>query len=112
MEVLGGIHNRSEKTDRGYKRIVVFDGDLTELDTQKRSIQLTSMNKNTILSMVMETILPLISIADAVYIMRGTAAHTGKSAWSEEAIAKDIDNAVSLGMVIIVGGIIGVLHRA
>ena len=93
----GEFITEAKRLTEGYKRIVVFDGDLTELDTQKRSIQLTSMNKNTILSMVMETILPLISIADAVYIMRGTAAHTGKSAWSEEAIAKDIDNAVKHG---------------
>jgi hypothetical protein len=80
-----------------FRRVLVINGDLTELDTQKRSIQLTTMNKNTILNMVLETIAPLVDIADAVYIIRGTAAHTGKSAWSEEAIAGDIDCAIHSG---------------
>jgi hypothetical protein len=81
----------------GYRRVVIFDGDLTELDTLKRSIQLTSLNKSTILNMVIDVIAPLVDFADAVYFMRGTAAHTGKSAWSEEAIARDTDGVVPSG---------------
>lgn len=81
----------------GYKRVVIFDGDLSELDTLKRSIQLTTLNKATILTLIQETIAPLVDIADACYFIRGTAAHVGKSAWSEEATAKDTDGAIPEG---------------
>ena len=80
-----------------YKRVVIFGGDLTELDTQKRSIQLTTLNKSTILKMVQETIEPLVDIADACYFIRGTSAHTGKSSWSEEETARDTEGAVPEG---------------
>ena len=81
----------------GYRRIVVFNGDMGELDTKRRSSQLITPNKATILDMVLTTIEPIISIADAVYVIRGTQAHTGKSAWLEETIAADLDNAVHDG---------------
>jgi hypothetical protein len=44
--------------------------------------------------MVLDTLEPMLSIADEVLIIRGTPAHVGKSAWLEEAIAKDLDNVI------------------
>jgi len=78
----------------GHRKILIGNGDLGELDTQKRSIQLITLNKATILSMVVKTLDPLFSLAEKMIIMRGTAAHTGKSSWLEEAVAKDIDGVV------------------
>ena len=78
----------------GYKRVGVFNGDLGELDTKKRSIQLITLNKATIQGMIIDTTEPLLAHLDTCYIMRGTSAHTGKSSWLEEAIGNDIDIAV------------------
>ena len=40
--------------------------------------------------MVTETIEPLIDWTNSLYVIRGTAAHTGKSAWLEEAVGNDL----------------------
>lgn len=76
------------------RKIAILNGDLGELDTKRRSYQLITPNKATIQRMVMDTIEPLLSVVDQVYVMRGTAAHTGKSAWLEEAIGNDLTNSV------------------
>ena len=78
-----------------YRRILVVNGDLGELDTAKRSIQLHSLNKATIQRMATDVLEPMLDIVSGVVVMRGTAAHTGKSAWLEEAIAHDLDGVVS-----------------
>jgi hypothetical protein len=78
----------------GYKRVGVFMGDLSELERKDRSNQIISPNKNTILNTIIETIAPLTTITDENIFIRGTAAHTGKSSWSEEHIASDIDNTI------------------
>ena len=75
-------------------KILVINGDLGELDTMRRSTQIISANKATIQLLVLDTIEPALAWADRVYIIRGTAAHTGKSSWLEEAIAADLDHAV------------------
>ena len=79
----------------GYKIVVVLNGDVGELDVKRRSSQLVSSNKATIMRLAIETLSPLVDVADAVFVVRGTLAHTGKSAWLEEAIAQDFDNVVS-----------------
>jgi len=76
------------------RKIVVFNGDMGELDTSRRSIQLITVNKATIQNMATDAIMPLVDIAEKVIVMRGTSAHTGKSAWLEEAIASDIDTSI------------------
>lgn len=77
-----------------FRRIAIVNGDLGELDTKRRSIQVITVNKATIQNICIDTLRPLTDWAQAVYIVRGTAAHTGKSAWLEEAIAGDLDNTV------------------
>src|SRR5512139_2498323 len=76
------------------RRILILNGDLGELDTKRRSYQLITPNKAVILRMILQVIEPMVDLAAAVYVVRGTQAHTGKSAWLEEAIADDLDNAV------------------
>ena len=79
------------------RKVLVLNGDLGELDTKRRSTQLISGNKATILSLVLQTIEPLFSVVTDVVIIRGTMAHTGKGGWLEEAIAADLDHAVRPG---------------
>jgi len=76
------------------RHIVGFGGDLGELDTKRRTVQIISPNKSTIQEMVTETIAPLVDRAEKVIFIRGTQAHEGRGAWLEEATAKDTDNAV------------------
>ena len=75
------------------RHIVVVNGDVGELDTKRRSLQLITTNKAIIQSIILDTLKPLTADADMVYVLRGTSAHTGKSAWLEEWLAKDLDNA-------------------
>lgn len=75
---------------RGYRRIGFINGDMGELDTKRRSVQIITANKSTIISMVLKTIEPFLSFLDRIIVIRGTPAHTGKGAWLEEAIANDL----------------------
>jgi hypothetical protein len=79
------------------RKVAILNGDIAELDTKRRSNQIISANKDTIKTMVIDTISPLVDIVDAVFIIRGTPAHTGKSGWIEEMIAKDFDNTIRPG---------------
>lgn len=77
----------------GRRVIGIINGDLGELDTKRRSNQLISVNKATILSMATETLMPTMDIVDSWVFIRGTPAHEGKGAWLEEDIAKDTSSA-------------------
>lgn len=76
---------------KDYRVVVVFNGDIGEVDTKRRTTQLVTVNKATILRMVVETIEPLTDVADAIFVIRGTPAHAGKSSWLEEALARDLN---------------------
>ena len=78
----------------GYKPIAIYNGDLGELDTKRRSNQIITANKATILGMITDVLAPLADWVDAQYFVRGTPAHVGKSSWLEEEVAGDYDNAV------------------
>jgi hypothetical protein len=71
------------------RKILVLNGDLGELDTKRRSNQIVTPNKATIQGMVTDVLAPALRIVGDTYIVRGTAAHQGKSSWLEEAIASD-----------------------
>ena len=76
------------------RRILVINGDIAELDTKRRSVQLVTANKATIQKMILLALEPALDATDEVIVIRGTPAHTGKGAWIEEAIAQDLDNAI------------------
>lgn len=78
----------------GYRRVVVLNGDLAELDTKRRSNQIITANKATIEHTVREVLDPLMTWTDSLFVIRGTQAHTGKSGWIEEAMASDYDHTV------------------
>lgn len=76
------------------KLYVVVDGDLTDIDPHNRSTQNISRNPSTVIDMAQSVLHPLVKNADKVFIIRGTEAHTGNSGWTEEQVAKDLDNVV------------------
>lgn len=80
-----------KRITEGYTRIVVFNGDIGELDSKNRSHQLITRNRATVLRMTVETLNPVIILADAIVVVRGTPAHSGKSSWLEEALARDLE---------------------
>lgn len=79
------------KSRKGQK-VAIFGGDLVELDTKRRSNQIISPDKAVIQKLVTDTIEPALQAVDSVIFIRGTQAHVGKSAWSEEDIANDATN--------------------
>lgn len=79
------------KADR---KIGVLVGDIGELDTKRRTVQLVTLNKATILNMMLDTLEPFIDIMDQIVVIRGTMAHVGKSSWLEEKLASDLDNTI------------------
>lgn len=78
----------------GYERVVVLNGDLGELDTKRRSYQIITPNKATILEMTIDALTDIAELGDRLYVVRGTPAHIGKSGWLEEAVAKNFEHAV------------------
>lgn len=66
---------------------LVLDGDVVDLDPKNRSDQMISKNPATVLKIVDDVFSPLLEISKKLYVVRGTEAHSGTSAWSEEAIA-------------------------
>jgi hypothetical protein len=80
----------AEQMTEGYRRIVVLNGDLAEYDSNNRSWQMISRNPSTIVTMACDVFEPLANMADKMFVLRGTEAHTGKNAYIEEEIAKDL----------------------
>jgi hypothetical protein len=76
-----------KKNYRGWRKVVVMNGDLGELDTNRRSVQLITPNKAYIQRLCNEVLAPAVEAANQIIVLRGTSAHTGKSAWLEEALA-------------------------
>lgn len=76
------------------KHIVFLKGDIADIDAKNRTTSLITRNHAVVQEMVVEALDPLVGLADGIVVFRGTAAHTGKSAWIEEAIANDYDSAI------------------
>ena len=68
----------------------VFDGDLIEADTKKRTNQLVTRNQAFIMEMAFDTLEPVINMSNDIFVIRGTPAHVGKDAEYEEAFAGDL----------------------
>lgn len=71
-------------------RILVLNGDLVEGDDRGRSYQLITHNRATILRIAATVLEPVVSLCDALYVVRGTAAHASKSAQLEEELGRDL----------------------
>ncbi len=85
-----------ERVDKQKPDILFINGDALEGDDKKRSFQLFTRNPATIKKIASETLEPLINKIPAVYFLRGTGAHSGKSGYLEEDLADDFDNAMEI----------------
>ena len=70
--------------------IYVHNGDAHDGPGVKQSPAVITRNESDMLRLAVQVIEPALNVADRVYIMRGTEAHTGKQAWREESLAEDI----------------------
>ena len=68
---------------------VVLNGDLVE-GLHHGTTQLVTHNEETQLGMALQLLEPVARLADYLFIVRGTEAHTGPSAFWEEHIAEDL----------------------
>lgn len=75
---------------KGYRRIVIFNGDMIDLDTKGRSSQVVTRNRAAALDLTIAALDPALQVADWVYTIRGTAAHVGESGEGEELLAQDL----------------------
>ena len=84
----------------GCERITwIVNGDALDYDAKGRSSQYITNNKATVLRMAVDAMQPGLEIADRLYVVRGTDAHTGRDGEMEEALAQDIDITVKNGKV-------------
>lgn len=73
---------------------LILNGDTVEGDAKRRSNQIITRNRATLLTLASETLAPLIDVSSRAFFIRGTAAHVGKSAELEEELASDCTIAV------------------
>lgn len=78
------------KEAAGAQVVAVLNGDLCDRNTHGH-YQLFTINRATLQAAVLDTLTPMLAVADCVIVIRGTEAHTGQSAEMEEWLARDID---------------------
>lgn len=71
--------------------LLVINGDIVEIDSKDRSFQIITRNRTTIRSMASEVLDEVAKLCSGVYVVRGTAAHVGKSASMDDAVGDDFD---------------------
>jgi len=87
---VGDFLEEAKQLAVGGAKIYVFTGgDTADIDIGKRSTQILSRNPVTIKKMCVTTLNPAVEMADRLFMIRGTAAHDGKSSWMEELIGED-----------------------
>jgi hypothetical protein len=84
-EFWGVVQQRRE----GLPLFVVLNGDLVDGDHHDTS-QLVSRNLETQARMAVEVLDPMAQMADQLFVIRGTEAHTGPSAMWEEFLGRDL----------------------
>jgi hypothetical protein len=73
-----------------YKPTLILNGDLIEGDKKDRSYQVITRNETNLLSIGADVFDPLAQMCGAVYVVRGTMAHVGKSANLDDAVGRDL----------------------
>ena len=68
----------------------VLNGDLVDVNGKHKSSQVISLNETDVMKMTVDVLEPVLDKSDRVFVVRGTAAHTGLSGNIEEKIALDI----------------------
>lgn len=78
-----------EYKEQGYYIYAVLNGDLVD-DLAHRSTQLITKNPADIIDIGIQALEPCLSVADRIFVIRGTEAHVGSSASLEETLANEI----------------------
>jgi len=68
---------------------LIINGDISD-DNNHKTTQILTHNKADILKMTVDTLMPIIELADHVIVTRGTEAHVGSNACMDEMVAEDI----------------------
>ena len=77
-----------KRLTKGYRRNIILNGDIVDLDAKHRSNQMVSRNPATVMELADLTLEPVLDIADRLFVVRGTEAHVGRSGWIEESLAQ------------------------
>lgn len=80
------------KAEKAGELYTHFLGDMVDLDVKSRSAQIITRNPATAIEWGHDQLAPLAEMSTGVSWLRGTEAHVGTSAYSEENLAKMFDN--------------------
>lgn len=87
------LEKMSERKRSDRPMYAVLNGDLVE-NNKRPTFQVITHNPTKIVNHAIKVLEPVFSIADYVFVVRGTEAHVGESANLEEMIAQNFDNTV------------------
>ena len=76
----------------GGRLILILNGELAD-DNHHSKFELVDINPKTMMATAVEALRPLLELVregDAIYVTRGTEAHSGRGAWMDDRIAADI----------------------
>lgn len=71
--------------------VLIFGGEICDIDYKNRSTQIITQDPEKAQSNALTLLEPALEVASKVIVLRGTEAHTGGSAWTDESIAKKIN---------------------
>jgi hypothetical protein len=77
------------KAEAGLPVVTVINGDICDGDHHNTG-QIITRNDATQIDIALEVLDPLTAVSDRIFVLRGTEAHVGHSAWREELVAKEI----------------------
>lgn len=69
--------------------VTIVNGDATDRD-HHGTTELITRNEADLLNLAFIVLEPAVAVSDAMIMVRGTAVHSGESAWMEEKVAQDI----------------------
>jgi len=78
-------HVRTMKEQTGAKVYAVFPGDMVDVNVRNKAGLITHKESD-ILQAAVDVLAPAREVADKLFIVRGTAAHTGLQGWMEDQI--------------------------
>lgn len=79
--------------------VVVLGGEICDIDSKDRSDQYITRNPGLAQSNAMLMLEPVFEVANKFIVLRGTEAHSGKSAWTDEGIARQIHKDIKIEVV-------------
>lgn len=81
---------RALKKKLGARVIAIINGDWGDMNTHSNFQLVEPADPDTVLNMMLEVALPAKIVSDALYVVRGTEAHTGGVGWMENHAAAEL----------------------